>query len=290
MTKGVSASQQEFCSMKLVGSLVDSPHYIASQRPWIKDWLGYETKWSWPNLRYYARICVEEQGKTTERRVTTVDVPAEIRTRHFRNSLTGTSHTQNWICDESEHKPKIRWAQELLRLHNDFKLGLLTPIRNANTVPPCSRRLVSGQTNGQTDEWTWWIAGWFVGWTDVLMEGRQTQESANGLTGQNVIVVLNSERTVGWRNTCDKSQITRSCSCWPERVTTRHARTQKRPVLRYSLRDGFPPSTITAALCRTPQGLYGITTEFGTADRPGQDSYFLYLTRRPQISTARWSA
>ena len=101
----------------LVGWFVTSPHYIASQGKWITNWLGYETKWSWPNLRYFPSIFVEEQGKITKRTVTTVDVHAEIRTRHFRNvtswtSLNVKSQTQNWICDESEHNPTIRSTED----------------------------------------------------------------------------------------------------------------------------------------------------------------------------------
>jgi hypothetical protein len=41
------------------------------------------------------------------------------------------------------------------------------------------------------------LLDWLVGWIDVLMEGEQTQESMNGLAGQNVTAVLNSGRTVG---------------------------------------------------------------------------------------------
>jgi len=76
----------------------------------------------------------------------------------------------------------------------------------------------------------------------------------NGLAGQNVTAVLNSGTTVGWQS--HLWQITNYPFVFVlTRTCDDTARTQKQPVLRYSLRDGFSQSTISAELCRTPEDL-----------------------------------
>ena len=93
-----------------------------------------------------------------------------------------------------------------------------------------SGQWMSGQINGQLDEWNWWTADLgrqrdeSAGWSDVLPKRLQTTRTDKQSSRHNVIAVLTSGRTVGWRSTCDKLQITGSCLCWPECVTTRHAR------------------------------------------------------------------
>jgi hypothetical protein len=88
------------------------------------------------------------------------------------------------------------------------------------------------------------LVGWLVGWLVIEFEdsllcsqqpatcpspeqgaARRTANTriAERSSGHSSIAVLNSGRTAGWRSICDKLQITRSCSCWPESVTTWHA-------------------------------------------------------------------
>jgi hypothetical protein len=42
------------------------------------NWKGFGTQQSWPNLRYYPGICLEELRKTTKKPVTTTGLRAKI--------------------------------------------------------------------------------------------------------------------------------------------------------------------------------------------------------------------
>jgi hypothetical protein len=45
----------------------------------VNNWKGSEGKWSWPNLRHYPGIFLNELRETMNASVTIVSVPTEIR-------------------------------------------------------------------------------------------------------------------------------------------------------------------------------------------------------------------
>jgi hypothetical protein len=52
---------------------------------WIMNWKGCERRWSCPNSRYSASICLEVLKKTT-RNLKTVGIPTETLTKHLPNA------------------------------------------------------------------------------------------------------------------------------------------------------------------------------------------------------------
>lgn len=75
---------------------------------WIMNWKGSGRKQSWPNLRYYPGICLEELRKITRTWVRIVGVTADIVTGHILNiSQKNRFLSQLVRFDVCEHQNKL---------------------------------------------------------------------------------------------------------------------------------------------------------------------------------------